>query len=541
LFENIASLDIGTSSVKLVAVRTGLTDFQVKSLAYEDINQSIENRNEALIDALSRLTRDFDFSGYRIITNLPMEKVILRNITFPFSDVEKIAEAIPYEAEENIPFKIEDLVMDFQPMKSGNPDEGRVLLAATHKENLYEFIRSLGDAHITPIRMGMEAGALFESYKYFNKIQTESIIQIDIGNSKTIINIIQDSSLLYTRSIPIGLRNIITEISDGLKMNPAEAARIFEGLNLDLTSYENNLQKSSYKAFNITRQRLQRIFDIATDVFDDLLEQIVITIKALEADFRNIALSRAMISGGGSGVHGFGSMLSNVLDIPVVAHPFLDEYKDPRIQAQFPIAFGTILGYMRSKRSSINFLKGEFLPDIASSSKKIYYLAGGFAVLTGIMLVIKLLVTFIITAKSNSDYNSILEDLFKRNFHSTAINDDPITDASKILQKEKADLSKITNLIPDDTSVLEALKDVIAFFPRDNSFDLKNLVINERVLRLDGTIGSSKAVDDFKENLIRSRKFDSVTLNISSSSKNLVSFSLTIKQKLQKQEKKGRG
>ena len=213
MFENIAALDIGTSRVKLVTVKTGFRDFQVTSLSHEDVDHSIEDQDEALRDALSRLLREKDLKGHTLYTNLPMEKAIIRNINFPFSDVEKIAEAIPFEAEENIPFKLEDLSMDFQPLKNINPDEGRILLAATHRDTIYDFLGIFKEFDITPVRMGLESNALFECYRYFNKIESESVIQLDIGHDKTIINMIKDNSLLYTRSISVGTGMIIDIIA----------------------------------------------------------------------------------------------------------------------------------------------------------------------------------------------------------------------------------------------------------------------------------------------------------------------------------------
>ncbi len=140
MFENIAAIDIGTSCIKLVTLKTGLRDFQITSLSYEDIDFTIEDPEEAQRDAFSRLLNGKNLKGHTIYTNLPMEKAIIRNINFPFSDVEKIAEAIPFEAEENIPFKIDDLSMDFQPLKNIDPKEGRILLAATHRDTIFDFL-----------------------------------------------------------------------------------------------------------------------------------------------------------------------------------------------------------------------------------------------------------------------------------------------------------------------------------------------------------------------------------------------------------------
>jgi len=282
LFENIAAIDIGTSCVKLVTAKTGLRDFQVTSFSYQDIDYSIEDFDEAQRDALSRLLREKDLKGYTVYTNLPMEKAIIRNITFPFNDVEKIAEAIPFEAEENIPFSMEDLSMDFQPLKSVNPEEGRILLAATHKDTIYDFLAIFSEFGLTPVRMGLESNALFECYRYFNKIESEAVIQLDIGHGKTVINLAKDSSLLYTRSISVGTGLIIETVADTLKVPYAEASRLFENLRLDLTSFENNLQRDVYRTLGITKPKFQKLYDRVVSIIEELLEQVTLTIKSFQ-------------------------------------------------------------------------------------------------------------------------------------------------------------------------------------------------------------------------------------------------------------------
>ena len=204
MFENIASIDIGSSSIKVVTVRTGLKDFKVKNFIYEDIDPESGNPEEALLAALSRIISENDLKNYRILTNLPMQNAVIRNMTFPFNDKEKIAEVIAFEAEDTIPFKLEDTVMDFQMLKSKVPEAGEVLLAAAKKESIQKQISYFKNSGISPASMGLESQSLFECYRYFNKIQDEAVIQLDIGNEKTILNFIHNGSLLFTRSIAIG-------------------------------------------------------------------------------------------------------------------------------------------------------------------------------------------------------------------------------------------------------------------------------------------------------------------------------------------------
>lgn len=538
MFENIAAIDVGSSSIKLVTVKTGFRDFQLKSFNYEDIDPDAEDHQAAVIGTMRKILTEEDLSGYRVITNLPMEMEILRTISFPFSDVEKIADAIPYEAEENIPFKLEELQLDFQSLKSNKEGEGRILLAAAHKDNILNFLSLLNETGIKPVRMGMEANALFECYRYFNKIENEAVVQIDIGNNKTILNFIANNNLLYTRSISVGVDEIIGIMAASFKIKRSEAVRLFQSLNLDLISFENNVQRDHYKTLGLTRQQLKRIFTAAQDAADELIEQIILTLRAMQVECGEIVFNRALISGGGSNITGIGSIIAKELDIPVDALPFLEDYREQNIRTQFPIAFGTMLAYINRRRSSINFLKGEFIPDVASETNKIYYLSGGFAVLTVLILIINFILTAVLTARTNAQYNKVLTEQYNRYFHSRPDSGDPITDARKLIAKERKELEGINKLIPDNSSFLDVLKDMLAYFPKDSNFLLNNLVYNESVIMIEGMAGASASIDAFKESLLKTKKYDSVTLNIKYSRQNEVRFSMTIKHKIASETKK---
>lgn len=538
MFENIAAIDVGTSSIKIVMVRTGLKDFHVTSFIYEDIDSTTENRDKAVRDALSNLIAENSLDGYKLITNLPMEKAIIRNITFPFNDIEKIADALPYEAEEDIPFKLEDLIMDFQPLKSTIPEEGRVLLAATNKSAIHEYLSLLNDFNIHPMKMGLEPNALFDCYTYFNKIEDEAIVQLDIGNNKTIINIIKDKSLLYTRCISIGVNAIYHAISGKLNLPLGESVKLFQDVNLDLTSLENNIQRDYYKTLKLNKVQLKNIYEKTFAVIEELIEQILITIKAFIADFGDVDFNRILMSGGGSNITGVGTMISRELDLPVVTLPFLENYDDNKVHTQFPTAFGTVLNYLNRKRPSINFLKGDFLPDIVSTSRKIYYLSGTFAALSLFVLLVYIISSSLLKSSTNKKYDKVLRDRYRRYFHSKVIAGDPVRDAMKLLAQEKKEFENLNAIIRSNDKLLDIMKDVIMFFPKDESFELNNMVLNERIIRIDGTIRSSKNIDDYKNKLTQSKKFDSVTLNTNITKRNLIKFSMTIKLRIPDQSKK---
>lgn len=532
MFENLAAIDIGSSSIKVVTVRTGLKNFQVKNFIYEDFTPEEGNKYEIISRKLSKIINENELKKYKILMNLPMQRTIIRNLKFPFSDKDKIAEVLPFEAEEILPFNLKDVIMDFELIKDPDSETNNVLLAVAPKQEINQTLSLLKDIGISPATMGLEAYSIFECYRYFNKIKDENIIQLDIGNEKTIINIIRNNDLLFTRSISLGAGSIFTAISKGYKISYDDTVKLFEEYNFDLNSHDNNLHKDFPKRLKITKKTVKNIYDKSIEKIYELIEQINLTRKASLKEYPDITFNRILISGGGSNINGIGSVISKEMDLPVVSLPFLEEYTESKIKSQFPLAFGILLSYMNNKYSSISFLKDEFLPAQARLSMKQYYLAAAFVILTIIVLLINLITTSFIKSESEDEYKELLLRQFKKYFHNRQISDDPVKEAANLLSEEKKEFESIDSLVHLNKRIIDTLKDILSFFPEDESFDLRNLVINESVIRLDGTIESSIKIDEFKNKLIGSNKFDNVTLNTNIKKGNEVRFSMTIKLKV---------
>ncbi len=531
LFENIAALDIGSSAVRLLTAKTGLRNFQVTGLSIEDISREDgDEPGDAVRRAIARLLAENDLGGCTVLCNLPMEKAIVRNIAFPFSDTEKISAAIPYEAEENIPFSIDELIMDFQALKSPRSDEARIMLAATPIEAVREYVALLEGAGLRPLRMGLEANALFECYRYFNRIPEENIIQLDIGNEKTILVIAGGGELLYTRSISGGLGAVHREIASMNRCGMREAQRLFESLNLDLTSIENNYQRDFYKTLGLNRSKLKKIFDRTTALVEELVEQVLLTLRSFSVEYGELEFGRILVSGGGANLAGAGHLLSRELELPVAALPFLQGYPEQAIQTQFPIVFGTMLSYLNSRRQSVNFLKGEFVPDLAGGSRRIYYLAAGFLCLAGVIFAVNLAVSAFLNYRAGSQYKKEINERFTRYFHSHRAVDDPVKAAQMLVNEEKKQLGAIDVLVQPGDRVIDLIAEIVTRFPGDPDFQLTNMVINEGIVRIDGQTSSSKIIDDFKNRLVDTGRFGSVDLNTSISKKNEIGFSMVIKQ-----------
>jgi len=535
LFEKIAAIDVGSTSVKYVIAKKKLKNFEILSFGCENIIISdSDSSKQNVIDALAAITKKVHLSNCLVITNLPLEKAIIRNISFPFSDMEKIAEAIPFEAEENIPFKLEDISMDFQILKTvtdTDSTETKVLLAASHYETLTEFLSIFQIAGLTPVFVGLESNSLYECYMQFNSFSDNNMLQIDIGFNKTVLNIISNNQFVYTRCISFGIGIIIRDIAELLSVSNYEALEIFKNLRLDITSLDVNLERHFFKSAGLNKQKMKAILDRTLDVLTEISEQIQLTLKSFALDSGTLELSKILLSGGGAGIIGISSFFTEKLGTATAVLSLPKEFEEKELDRNFQICLGLALSYIKRQNASINFLTGDMLPDFVKTSISKYYLPIFFTGLAVFTLIFNFAISLIITASANTKYNAELKKQFQTLFHKELKDGDPVAEAEKILVQEQKDLNAFKAILPSDHSVIATLNDVLSYFPKDNSFVLKSITINEKDINFEGEIADSAVIDKFKNDLNNSKKFDSVNLGINISGKTGTKFTMSIKLK----------
>lgn len=532
MFEKIAAIDIGSTSIKLIKARKKITSYEIISLSSEPVDMTIENHHTSIKLAIENIIKKNNIDNFHIVFNLPMEKTIIRNLTFPFKDIDKIAEALPFEAEENIPYKLEDIVLDFQLLENDDDaDEARVLLAASHLDSVYDYLSFFEYDKITPAYVGLEANAMYECFNHFHD-ENGNIMQLDIGHNKTVINIISGKRLLFTRSLSIGTELIIRSISSILNIDYDEAYSVFEKLNLDIKDPHSNLDRHFYKSLEIPKAKMKRICRETEIIIDDFTEQLNLTVKSFYSEYKRIDFDKIIISGGGSNLVGMGDIISERLSIPVISLKFLPQFSDPQIVSLFATSFGLLLTYLYSKKTSINFLQGAMVPDFARSNIKQYYFPIFISSIALIFLMITLAISLFFKMSIENQKDEALRNIYKKYFKQQINNsDDPVKSANKLLNTEISKLKKYNAIFPSDKNMLELIDSVIASFESDPDFEMKDIVFNDKIIRISGEATNSSHLDKFKNGLQNSKKFSSVDLNTNISSNKKVRFNITIKLK----------
>ena len=312
--KSLVGLDIGSSAVKAVELKPAGKAFKVAAFGSEPIPpDSIVDG--AIIDggvvaeAIRRLFTSGGIKTKEVAASLSGNAVIVKKITLPVMTEAELAESIYWEAEQYIPFDIQDVNLDYQILDK-NTDGAKptmdVLLVAAKKEKIADYTGVIAQAGRSAVVVDVDAFALQNAYEANYGIEPGAVVALlNAGASATNINILNGDQSVFTRDISIGGNaytealqkelNLPFELADQLKRGQAVDGVTFDDARPVLRAVSENVMLEIQKTF---------------DFF-----------KATASSDR---IDRIMLSGGASRAEGFTEMLSERFVAPVEA---LDPFK----------------------------------------------------------------------------------------------------------------------------------------------------------------------------------------------------------------------
>jgi len=310
----LVGLDIGSSSVKAVELKPAGKSYKVTALGREAVPpDSIVDG--AIIDGASvveAIRRLFDRHGIKtreVAASLSGNAVIVKKISLPTMTDAELSESIYWEAEQYIPFDIQDVNLDYQVLDPGNPAAGKstmdVLLVAAKKEKIADYTGVIGQAGRSAVVVDVDAFALQNAYEANYGIEPGAVVVLlNLGASATNINILQGDQSVFTRDISIGGNAYTEALQKELNLPYEPADRLKRGEAVDGVAY-----------------------DEARPVLRAVTENVILEVQKTFDFFRATAtferITRVVVSGGASRAEGVIDMLAERFDAPVeVFDPF---------------------------------------------------------------------------------------------------------------------------------------------------------------------------------------------------------------------------
>ncbi len=237
--DSILALDIGASGVKLaefVALKSGgleLTNYAVGALGFDP--QSEGDRSSYLVSAVRELLQDSGIRPGQVLISVSGQSVFSRFVKLPPVDQEKVYQIILYEAQQNVPFPINEVVWDYQ-LIGGAGGEVDVMLAAIKADIIEKLTEDVENAGLKPDLVDVAPMALYNAVRYNYADLPACSLVIDIGARSTDLIFIE-AGRVFSRSVPVAgnaiTQQIMTEFSlsfdDAEQMKMAHAFVAFGG------------------------------------------------------------------------------------------------------------------------------------------------------------------------------------------------------------------------------------------------------------------------------------------------------------------------
>ena len=221
--ENLIGLDIGSRSLKaaeIVETKRGRTlkKFGVIEIAEGAIEDGTINEPEMVADAIRQLLKAYNIKENNVAVSIGGYSVIVKKINVQTMAEEQLQETIHFEAEQYIPFDISDVNLDFQILgeNESNPNQMSVFLVAAKKEMVNDYINLMNLVGLNPCIIDVEAFALQNAFEANYEMQAENVALIDIGASKTSLNILKGNNSVFMRDVSLGCTQINQKIINPL-------------------------------------------------------------------------------------------------------------------------------------------------------------------------------------------------------------------------------------------------------------------------------------------------------------------------------------
>src|SRR5688572_30750859 len=389
-----------------------LTQFGTKALGQEGTQES--KREAAVLKAIQELLSQKQYRGRATNVCAPGFHVFSKFVKLPPVDTGKVTQIIQYEAQQNVPFPLAEVVWDYQIMGTSASGELEVLLVAIKSEVVEGLFRTADAGGLRLQLVDVSPAALCNAFRFNYGDQEGCTMLLDIG-AKTSNLLFFEKGKVYARGINIGANSITTDFVAEAKIPfaKAEDIKIAEGFVSLGGAYEEPENPHQAAISKIARQVMTRLHI-----------QVNQTIQFYRGQQGGSAPVRLFLAGGASIMPYTAQFFAEKLNVGVeYFNPFRNITIEPTVDleelAKVAHSFGEVVGLgLRNLAQcpvELNLIPKSIRNKQAFDQKKPYFIAA----MASLILVVFALGIFFgkiteIKQASLEELNSKLEPLQKK-------------------------------------------------------------------------------------------------------------------------------
>lgn len=235
----LIGVDISASAIKMLELADGgngvhrVERYAIVPLPKDAVVDGNIEKPEAVEQAMRAAWKQLDSSSRDVVLALPSAAVISKKLVLETNaDAKFIEEQATAEANQMVPFPMEEVTLDFQVLGPSprNPSESDVLVVVTRKERVDERVAVAEGAGLKAAVMDVDTYATLNAYEQLayqlpNEGKGQTVAIFDIGAKAMHVNILHDNDLIYQREHAIGGYELTEEISRRFEMSIEEAEK----------------------------------------------------------------------------------------------------------------------------------------------------------------------------------------------------------------------------------------------------------------------------------------------------------------------------
>lgn len=297
----IWGIDMGHAALKALKLRAvGADKVEVVAFDYIEhakmLSQPDADRDALIAEALETFSSRHQLAKEPLVVAVPGQQTLARFTKLPPVEPKKIPDIVRYEAEQQIPFDMDEVVWDFQAFTDKDSPDVEVGIFAMKRELIHEYM-----SHYTALNMEtkiVQSGplAMYNALRFEGRCGDDAVVILDIGAQNTDL-IVASGPSLWTRTINIGGNQFTETLVKAFKLSFQKAEAL----------------KRTASSSKYARQ----IFQAMRPVFADLVAEIQRSIGFYSSSHRDVKLKRVFGTGNAFKMPGLQKFLQQSLGMEV--------------------------------------------------------------------------------------------------------------------------------------------------------------------------------------------------------------------------------
>ena len=212
----LISLNLGSQTMGLAEFRVQahgglvLLDYRLREVSTDPTSDEMRRAQIAVF--VREMMSELHIKHGAVNYALPAQSVFARFVKLPALEQEKLEKIIAFEAQQNVPFPIDDVVWDYQLVGGGLEEQIQVVLVAIKIDLLDDINAGVEEAGLHTSTIDVAPMALYNAFRYSYANVNECSLLVDIGARTTNVLFIEPRKI-FSRSLPIGGSTITAAIA----------------------------------------------------------------------------------------------------------------------------------------------------------------------------------------------------------------------------------------------------------------------------------------------------------------------------------------